>query len=338
MKRNFSLNWVGLVKPSNYEIIKNENFNLSSFKIEPLEKGFGVTLANCLRRVLLSSLYGISISAVKFEGIEHEYINIDGIKEDVIDIIQNLKSIIFKGNVEFISEKFLLSINSKGIIRAKDIKINKNFIIINSENIICNVTKNININIYIIISSGKGYVLAKDHKINFKNFIPIDSLYSPILRCCYSIDNSRIGSKTEYDKLIFTIETNGSLTPEMSLSLSSKVLQNQLQTFVAFRELKETRKNKEKKLPFHPNLLRKVSDLELSVRSQNCLQNSNIIYVGDLVCKSEIQMLKTANFGKKSLNEIKNLLLKMDLEFGMNVKQWPISNIEQKAKIYLNDY
>lgn len=337
-KANISSNWVSLIKPADY-IVEEVKENRTIFHIEPLEKGFGVTLGNSLRRMLLSSLQGTAICAVRISGVEHEYSTIDHVREDVVEIILNLKSIVIKGNAGFNNKKLTLNISKKGVITAGMISAVDGFEIVNPDLVICNVTKDIKLHMEFMIMSGKGYKVAADHNIiDFaNNFIAIDSIFSPVAQCSFSISNSRVGSKTEYDKLSLVIETNGSIAPDLALALAAKIFQDQLQVFISFKEVKEVEKPKEKKILFDLNLLKKVSDLELSVRSQNCLKNDDIVYIGDLVTKSDAQMLKTPNFGKKSLNEIKELLLEMDLKFGMEIENWPPENIKGLIEEYLGE-
>jgi DNA-directed RNA polymerase subunit alpha len=335
---NISLNWVSLIKPANYNVEKSTE-NITTFNIEPLERGFGVTLGNSLRRILLSSLQGTAIAAVRIHGVEHEYSTIDGVKEDVVEIILNLKSVVIVGSAGFDNKKFTLKASKAGAITAGMIKATDGFQIANPDLVICHMTEDMSLEMEFIVVSGKGYKVASEHpKLNYEDdFISIDSIFSPIARCSFKVENSRVGSKTEYDKLLLTVETNGSIKADLALALASKIFQEQLQVFVSFKEVEEVEKPKEKIVPFDVNLLKKVSDLELSVRSQNCLKNDNIIYIGDLVVRTEAQMLKTPNFGKKSLYEIKDLLVEMGLKFGMEIKEWPPKNIEEMVKDYVQD-
>lgn len=334
---NISLNWLSLIKPVKYTV-EQVDAKVAIFHIEPLEKGFGVTLGNCLRRILLSSLQGTSICAVKISGVDHEYSTINNVVEDVVEIILNLKSIVIKGNTGYSHKKFTLNVLKKGPIKAGMIKHVSGFEIVNPDLVICNTTKEKKINMEFIVMSGKGYKTSEEHNFLNKeeNFIFIDSMFSPIYRCSFNVCNSRVGSKTEYDKLSLKIETNGAIKPELALALTAKIFQEQLQVFINFREVKEVEKPKEKKIPFDSNLLKKVCDMELSVRSHNCLKNDNILYIGDLVVRSESQMLKTPNFGKKSLNEIKQLLIDMGLKFGMEIDNWPPENIENLIHNHLD--
>lgn len=337
-KANISLNWVNLIKPASYSI-EEDGTNSSTFHIEPLEKGFGTTLGNSLRRVLLSSLQGTAICAVKIAGVDHEYSTIENVKEDVVEIILNLKSIVISGNAGFSSKRFTLNTSKKGPITAGMINTTDEFKIVNPDLVVCNATKDTKLFMEFIVTSNKGYKVADEHDRSEygADFITIDSIFSPVNRCSFKISNSRVGSKTEYDKLSLKIETNGSTKPDLALALAAKIFQEQLQVFISFKEVEEIEKPKEKKIPFDLNLLKKVSDLELSVRSQNCLKNDNITYIGDLVIKTEAQMLKTPNFGKKSLNEIKDLLAEMGLKFGMDIENWPPKNIEELVSNYLGE-
>lgn len=335
---NISLNWVSLIKAPNYTIETIDD-KTAIFHIEPLEKGFGVTLGNSLRRILLSFLQGTSICAVKISGVEHEYSTIDNVVEDVVEIILNLKSVVIKGNTGYGHKKLTLNTSKKGPITAKMIRSADGFEITNPDLIICNTTRDRKLDMEFIITSGKGYKTADEHELSEygEDFIAIDSIFSPIQRCSFNVANSRVGSKTEYDKLSLKIETNGSVKSELALALASKIFQDQLQVFINFKEVEEVEKPKRKKIPFDTNLLKKVCDLELSVRSHNCLKNDNITYIGDLVVKSEQQMLKTPNFGKKSLHEIKELLSTMGLKFGMEIDNWPPGNIEEIIHDYLDE-
>lgn len=336
-KHNYFSNLIGIVKPKKYtkDCISN---NLSVFHIQPLEKGFGITLGNSLRRILLSALYGTAIVAVKIRGIQHEYSTLSYVKEDIIQIILNIKSIVIKGNVGYGHKVFHLNVKSLGVITAGMIVVSKNFEIVNRDLVICTTTKNISINMSFVISSDKGYKTSDENKLFCldNKFLSIDSFFSPIRICAIHVANSRIGSNINYDKLSLKLETNGSLTPELALALAAKILHSQLNIFISFQEIKEVKKPKKKSIPFNINLLKKISDLELSVRSHNCLKNENINYIGDLVSRTESQMIKTPNFGKKSLNEIRDLLNQMGLRFGMAIKNWPPNNIENLINEYFS--
>ena len=336
--KNISLNWVNLTSPLSYSVEELRE-NVSIFNIEPLEKGFGLTLGNSLRRVLLSSLQGTAICAVRISGVEHEYSVIDGVREDVVEIILNLKSVIIRGSTGFEKKKFTLSISKQGPVTAGMIQTVGNLEIVNTDLVICNVTQNIKLDMEFIVISDKGYKVASEHKplLYGDNFIAIDSLFSPVTKCTFEITDSRIGSSTEYDKLSLIIKTNGSIKPDLALALSAKIFQRQLQVFINFQEVEEIKKPEVEDLPFDPNLLININDLELSVRSQNCLKNDNVSYIGDLVMKTEARMLKTPNFGRKSLNEIKDILANMGLKFGMEIKGWPPKDIEELRQKHLEE-
>ena len=333
-------NWSSLIKPTEY-CLTSISLNSAVFQIEPLERGFGVTLGNSLRRIMLSSLQGAAITAVKIEGVEHEYTTIPGVMEDVVTIVLNLKSIVFS---HFTTErkKLRLSVSGPCTVTAGDIEEVAGIEIINKDLVICHVDTGGKIEMDLLLGYGKGYIPANGHKGNSSlpiGMIPIDSMFSPVRRVTYRVENSRVGSDTEYDRLFMTIETNGALHPDKALGLAAKIIQDQLQVFISFKDIIDVPKSesvdaKEKELPFDPKLLIKIDVLELSVRSQNCLKNDNIIYIGDLVTKTEHKMLHMPNFGRKSLNEIKDLLSSMGLGFGMEVSGWPPSNIEDLAKKY----
>lgn len=338
LTNNISTNWTSMIKPTEYKV-RNTDPNTCVFEIEPLERGYSTTLANSLRRVLMSSLNGTAICAFKIDGISHEYSMVDCIREDLTEIVLNLKTIVFRGNAGYDFKKFSLHVKNERVITAGMINTSEGFLVVNKNQVICHTTGDIDLKIDFIVRSGKGYIPAHEQEnFDFTNgLIKIDSLFSPVKNCSFEVETSRIGSKTEYDKLLLNISTNGSIDPELALALASKILQDQLQVFISFKDVKEVQKPTKSKLPFNKNLLRKVSDQELSVRSQNCLKVDNIIYLGDLVIKAESQMLKTPNFGKKSLNEIKKMLEEYQLSFGMNVVEWPPKNIEELSKKYLED-
>jgi len=328
-----------MIKPTEFRIKDTGDKNLNVFEIEPLERGYGTTLANSLRRVLMSSLNGTAISAFRIEGVQHEYSTIEHVQEDVVEIVLNLKGVVFKGNAGYDLKKFSLRAKKKGVVTAGMIATLEGFEVANPEHVVCNLTTDTELQIDLIVRSGKGYATANEQNCSdFGNgFIKVDSLFTPVRNCSFEVESSRIGAKTEYDKLLLTVETNGSLEPELALALAAKIIQEQMKTFICFNDVKEIVKPIKTALPFDKNLLRKVDDQELSVRSHNCLQSDNIIYLGDLVVKPESKMLKTPNFGRKSLNEIKEMLESYDVSFGMNIPEWPPENIEELAAKYLED-
>ena len=331
MSAMIAKNWRELIKPSKVNF-KEQNNRKAEIVIEPLERGFGLTLGNALRRVLLSSLQGAAATAVKIDGVLHEFSSIQGVKEDVTDIIINIKSINF---VSHTSEKKNLKLKATGpaTVTAGDISETSDIEIANKDQVICTLESGSNLDMEVIVETGKGYVPASQNKPEDApiGMIAIDALYSPIEKVSYKIDQARVGQVTDYDKLIFTVETNGTIKPEDAIAYAAKIIQDQLQVFINFEEVEEEVEEKDE-LPFNKNLLRKVDELELSVRSANCLKNENIVYIGDLVRKTEGEMLRTPNFGRKSLNEIKEVLNDMGLRFGMEVDNWPPENIDELAK------
>ncbi len=327
-------NWLSLKKPTDYFLVSLTD-NTAVFRVEPLEKGFGVTLGNVLRRVMLSSLQGIAVTAVKIEGVDHEYSTIPGVKEDVVDIILNLKSLVLKSAT---TERRKLRLKAEGpcTVTAGMIELVGDVEVVNQSLVICHLDHSAQIDMELIINSGKGYVSSDYNKTDdlAMSTIAIDSIFSPVKRVNYKVENSRVGAETEFDRLYLTVETNGAISPDLALALSAKIVQEQLQVFISFVDVEPVKESEEDKLPFDYRLLTRVENLELSVRSQNCLKNENIVYIGDLVTKSEVKMLQTPNFGKKSLTEIKDLLSKMNLRFGMEVQGWPPENVEELAKKY----
>lgn len=327
-------NWNSLIKP-NIKLLdrQNKSEQQMSLVIEPLERGFGITLGNALRRVLLSSLQGAAITAVKVEGILHEFSSIPGVSEDLTDVILNIKNIVVKLDT---AVKKQVSIKAVGpcVVTAGMIETGHDVEILNPEQVICTLAKGATLNMQLTCEVGKGYVSAAQNRPEDApiGFIPVDSLFSPVRSVTYHVENARVGQVTDYDKLIIKIETDNSIAPDVALGLAARILQDQLQSFINFEEEQIEEEIKEEELPFDKNLLRKVEELELSVRSQNCLKNEGIRYIGDLVTNSEGDMLRTPNFGRKSLHEIKEVLASMGLKFGMEVEGWPIENIEELSK------
>ncbi|MFN7038310.1 MAG: DNA-directed RNA polymerase subunit alpha [Alphaproteobacteria bacterium] len=339
MSSLLSKNWNSLIKPSKLMVEFKENPNNIEVIAEPLERGFGLTLGNSLRRVLLSSLQGSAITSIKIEGVLHEFSSIAGVTEDITDIILNIKSIITKSHSQ---DKKKLTLNVVGplIVTAGMIETGHDIEIVNKDLVLCTLGKGHKLNIEMTCESGSGYVPATQNRQieNTIGVIPIDALFSPVKKVSYKVDNCRVGQVTDYDKLIMNIETDGSINGEMAVALAARILQDQLQLFINFEEVKDDKDEELEALPFDINLLKKVDELELSVRSQNCLKNDNIVYIGDLVCKTEGEMLKTPNFGRKSLNEIKEVLANLGLKFGMEVPDWPPENIEELSKRYEEPY
>jgi len=326
-----SKNWVSMIRPVSLDTsIEGNKKNYGKFVARPLEKGFGQTLGNSLRRVLLSSLQGAGIIAVKFEGVEHEFGTLKSIKEEVSEIILNLKEIRFAlNNVETVD--LVLEKKAEGPVYASDIKSNQNIRILNPDHVIANISSGGKLHLELKIARGKGYVTSIDNKEMFDlpvGWIYLDTLFSPVSRVNYTVTNSRVGKRTDYDKLTLEIWTNEGVDPRDAVAFSAKILRDQLLIFMDFEDEEDANLGTlpgqfSKKFAaggsLSSALLKPVSDLELSVRSANCLQNANIKYIYELVSKTEGEMLRTKNFGRKSLNEIKELLIQMGLGLGMKV-------------------
>lgn len=334
-----SKNWNELIKPLKLEVKKGIDESVAEVVAEPLEAGFGLTLGNALRRIMISSLQGAAVTAIKIDGVVHEFSSIPGASEDVPDIILNIKSLIVKMHV---SEKKRISLNAVGpcVVTASMIETGHDVEILNKDQVICTLGKNAKLNMELTCEVGKGYVPATSVKNQETQIglIPVDAIFSPVTKVSYKVENCRVGQITDYDKLVMNIQTDGTITAEMAIALAARIMQDQLQLFISFDDIKEEKVEQVEKLPFDRNLLKKVDELELSVRSQNCLKNDNTVYIGDLVCKTESEMLKTPNFGRKSLNEIKEVLATMGLKFGMEVPNWPPEDIEELAKRYEEPY
>lgn len=328
-------NWMELIKPSKMDVNVLENDSKKGVLIaEPLERGFGLTLGNALRRILLSSLQGAAITSVKIKGVLHEFTTIPGVKEDLTDIFLNLKAIAVKVYSPGFKKMYLKSSGS-GEVRAGNFETDSETEIMNPDQLIMTLDSNADVEIEANVETGKGYISAEvaEDENKIIGEIKLDAMFSPITNVSYKVENSRVGQVTDYDKLIFEVETNGVLSPDDAIALAARILQDQLQPFINFDEPEiQQDQISDEKLPFNPHLLKKVEELELSVRSANCLKNDNIIYIGDLVQKSESEMLRTPNFGRKSLNEIKEVLQQMDLNLGISVPDWPPENIEEIAK------
>jgi DNA-directed RNA polymerase subunit alpha len=334
-------NWQDLIKPTKLVVNPSDDGKrVATLVAEPLERGFGVTLGNALRRVLLSSLQGAAIVSVQIDGVLHEFSSIPGVREDVTDIILNIKAIAIKMQGEG-TKRLTLRKTGPGIVRAGDIAVSGDVQILNPDLMICSLDEGAELRMEFVVKTGKGYVPADRNRAEDApiGLIPIDSIYSPVKKVSYRIENTREGQILDYDKLIMTVETNGGVTPEDAVAYAARILQDQLEVFVNFEEpRREEEKSSMPELAFNPALLKKVDELELSVRSANCLKNDNIVYIGDLIQKSESEMLRTPNFGRKSLNEIKEVLATMGLHLGMDVTGWPPENIEELAKRFEEHY
>ena len=334
-------NWQDLIKPNKLEVAPGDDARrVATVIAEPLERGFGMTLGNALRRILLSSLQGAAVSAVQIDGVVHEFSSIPGVREDVTDMVLNIKDIAIHMEAEG-PKRMTLRKTGPGAVTAGDISTIGDVEILNPGLVICNLDEGAEMRMEFTVNTGKGYVSADKNRPEDApiGLIPVDSLYSPVKKVSYRVENTREGQVLDYDKLTMTIETNGSVTPEDALAYAARILQDQLNVFLNFEEpKKEEAAPSIPKLAFNPALLKKVDELELSVRSANCLKNDNIVYIGDLIQKSEGEMLRTPNFGRKSLNEIKEVLAQMGLHLGMDIPGWPPENIEDLAKQFEEHY
>jgi DNA-directed RNA polymerase subunit alpha len=349
-----SKNWQELKKPNALERKQGSDVRRkAAFVAEPLERGFGMTLGNSLRRVLLSSLQGAAVTAIKIEGVLHEFSSLTGVREDVTDIILNVKQIALKMEGEG-PKRLQLSATGPGEVTAGQIAATGDIEVTNPDLVLCHLDDGATLNMELTADIGKGYVPAQANRpVDAPiGLIPVDALYSPVRQVAYKVENTRVGQELDYDKLTLTVETDGTVSPEDALAYAARILQDQLQLFVHFDDSQvraapsagmaggavgggmgggaseaTTDTNQ-----LNRYLLKKVDELELSVRSANCLKNDNIIYIGDLVQKTEAEMLRTPNFGRKSLNEIKEVLASMGLRLGMDIPGWPPENIEEMAK------
>jgi DNA-directed RNA polymerase subunit alpha len=334
-------NWQELIRPEKLAVaVGGDPKRVATVVAEPLERGFGLTLGNALRRILLSSLQGAAVTSVHIDGVLHEFSSIAGVREDVTDIVLNIKDIALKMQGEG-PKRMVLKKQGPGQVTAGDIQTVGDVQILNPELGLCTLDEGAEIRMEFTVTTGKGYVPADRNRSEDSpiGLIPVDSLFSPVRKVSYRVENTREGQILDYDKLTMTIETNGSITPEDALAFAARILQDQLNIFVNFEEpRREIEAPAMQELPFNPALLKKVDELELSVRSANCLKNDNIVYIGDLIQKSEAEMLRTPNFGRKSLNEIKEVLATMGLHLGMQIEGWPPENIEELAKRFEDHY
>ena len=328
-------NWQELIKPSKLSIgSQGDGKRIATVVAEPLERGFGMTLGNALRRVMLSSLQGAAVTAIQIDGVLHEFSSIPGVREDVTDVVLNVKSLALRMHGDG-PKRMALRAKGPGEVKAGQIEAGHGIEIMDPDLVICTLDGAAEINMEFTVQSGRGYVAAAMNRAEDApiGLVPVDAIYSPVQKVAYKVENTRVGQTTDYDKLSMWIETNGTVTPEDAVALAARILQDQFQLFVNFDEPRELPTAEVMVEPeFNLNLLRKVDELELSVRSANCLKNDNIIYIGDLVQHSEAEMLRTPNFGRKSLNEIKEVLAHMGLHLGMEISSWPPENIEELAK------
>lgn len=324
-KALISRNWLELIKPKGVQVHEDSRPPYyGKFIIEPLERGFGVTLGNALRRVLLSSLQGAAITWVKIEGAAHEFTSLPGVVEDVIDIILNLKGVRFKLFDEE-PKIFVLEKEGAGEVKAGDIKTNGQAEVVNPDHHIATLTKDGRLKIEMNVEWGKGYQPADLSKIDELGVIPVDAIFSPIQKVNFTVTQARVGRSSDFDRLVMEIWTDGTVEPADAMAFAAKILKDQLTVFINFAEEEteaEQVSEEEEKPEYYQYLDKKIDELELSVRSANCLKNANIRYIGELVQKTESEMLKTKNFGRKSLNELKKVLEKMGLSFGMEIPDW----------------
>lgn len=336
--------WRDLIKPKRVEV-ERETYSSTygKFKIEPLEKGYGTTLGNSLRRIMLSSLYGAAITVVKIEGVAHEFSSITGVKEDVLDIILNLKGVRFKVPAEsdFREEWAKISVKGPGVVKAKDIVFTENQIeILNPDHHIATLDNNAVFNAEVLVKLGRGWSPAERNRFEDMEigYIPIDAIFSPIKKATFEVTNTRVGQMTDYDRLTFEVWTDGSMDPEDALGISAKILKEHLDIFIHFDEEPEEEEfiaTKEVLQPsetqINENIFKSVDELELPVRAANCLKNANIKWIGELVQKTEAEMLTYKNFGRKSLNDIKAVLADLGLSLNMKIPNW-----EERLAEYLS--
>ncbi|MBU0726131.1 MAG: DNA-directed RNA polymerase subunit alpha [Alphaproteobacteria bacterium] len=328
-------NWQALIKPNKLDVqAGGDPARLATIVAEPLERSFGLTLGNSLRRVLLSSLQGAAVTAIQVDGVLHEFSSIPGVREDVTDIVLNIKALALRMHAEG-PKRMRLRADGPAEVTAGMIETGADIEVLNPDLHICTLDAGARLSMELTVETGKGYVPASANRPEDApiGLIPVDAIFSPVRKVSYKVENTRVGQTTDYDKLSMTVETNGVVTPEDAVALAARILQDQLQLFINFEEPQaRSAEDEPSELPFNKNLLRKVDELELSVRSANCLKNDNIVYIGDLVQKTEAEMLRTPNFGRKSLNEIKEVLSQMGLHLGMEIANWPPENIEELAK------
>ncbi len=330
-------NWRELIRPKPLAVEPGDDpTRYAKFTCEPLERGFGTTLGNALRRVLLSSLRGAAITAVKIDGVLHEFSSAPGVVEDVTDIVLNLKQVRLRLNGDG-PKRLILEKSGEGPVTAGDIRTDSSVTVLNPECHICTLARDGKVRLELVVEEGKGYEPAEwdPERIETIGTIPIDAIFTPVRKVSYNVTQARVGQRTDYDKLTMEIWTDGSITPEDALAMAAKILKDQLSVFVNFEDYEAPAFTEEsgEEPTFNENLFRSVDELELSVRSANCLKNADIRYIGELVQKTESEMLRTKNFGRKSLNEIKEILAEMGLSLGMKLDNFPSrEEIEQRRK------
>ena len=323
-------NWQDLKSPQSVEVLK-VNDTYGKFTVKPLERGYGITLGNSLRRVLLSSINGAGIVAARIEGVEHELSTIQGVKEDVTDITLNLKQV----SIRYLGESDTrIRLRSKGPGELFAIEV------LNPDQLIATVGQDGKLDMEMVVRHGRGYVSAEQNRTEDipADFIVVDTIFAPVRRVAYTVSNARVGQMTDYDRLTIEVWTNGAVRPDDALAYAAKILKEQLTVFINFDETEEVDQkqdveSREEELKFNENLYKPVDSLELSVRAANCLENANIKYIGELVTRTESEMLKTKNFGRKSLNEIKDILAEMGLSLGMKIEGFDPSVLRQRDEV-----
>src|SRR5262245_1289390 len=328
-------NWRDLIRPRTLDVERESlSATYGKFSCEPLERGFGITIGNSLRRILLSSLQGAAITAVKFEGALHEFTTLPDVVEDVTDIVLNLKEVLIKMH-DPKPKVVRLDKDGEGKVVAGDIAVVEGVEILNPEHAVATLSRGGKLHMELLVQMGRGYVPAERNKSATMSVgtIPIDSLFAPVKKVNYTVTNARVGQQTDYDKLTLDVWTNGSVSPEDAVAYAAKILKDQLTIFINFEETAEPVEEtvSEEAAKLNENLDKSVDELELSVRSANCLQNANIRFIGELVQKTEAEMLKTKNFGRKSLKEIKEILAEMGLSLGMKLDGWVPPTLRGKA-------
>ncbi len=336
-KNIVSSNWSMLIKPGEYRVEESTaDGKTMTFRVEPLERGFGITLGNALRRILLSSLRGAAVIAVRIDGVDHEFSTVPGVLEDVPEIILNIKKLAVRYGGGEERKRLRLTAVGPGPVTAGMINLPDDMEIINKDLVLCNLGKKAKLEIEFFVGIGSGYVTAEENRQPDApiGVIAVDAIFSPVRRVTYKVEKSRVGSHTEYDKMYLTVETNGAVSPDNAVGLAAKIMQDQLQIFVNVSDVPEERRVEDRGLPFDPKLLIKIESLEMSVRARNCLGTLNICYLGDLVSRTENDMMQTPNFGRKSLNEIKAVLESMGLKLGLEIEGWPPENVEELSQQY----
>jgi DNA-directed RNA polymerase subunit alpha len=328
--------WKDLIRPKRLEAEKETLTPFyGKFTAEPFERGFGITIGNSLRRILLSSLQGAAITSVKIDGVLHEFSTVPGVKEDATEIILNLKEVRLKLHTEG-PKTIRVKADGPRDLKAGDILTSDAVEILNPDHHLATLTRDAKLSMEMVVKTGRGYVPAERNKEENQPIgtLPIDAIFSPIRKVNYTVTNARVGQITDYDKLTLELWTDGSLNPEEAMAYAAKILKDQLSIFITFEEEEETEgaKDQEETEGLNENLFRSVDELELSVRSANCLKHANIKLIGDLVQKTEAEILATKNFGRKSLNEIKEILAEMGLSLGMKLENWQPRRSEEKME------